>query len=71
MPVISTEPDLSRLYQKLQLIRRVEEEITRIYPSDKIRSPVHLSIGQEAAAVGICDPLRPDDVVSGTYRSHA
>lgn len=64
-------PDLSRIYHKLQLIRRAEEEIARIYPSDKIKSPVHLSIGQEAVAVGICDPLRPDDVVSGTYRSHA
>jgi TPP-dependent pyruvate/acetoin dehydrogenase alpha subunit len=71
MPVVTTEPDFSRLYRKLQLIRRAEEEIARIYPSDKIKSPVHLSIGQEAAAVGICDPLRPDDVVSGTYRSHA
>lgn len=65
------EPNLARLYRKLQLIRRAEEEIARIYPSDKIKSPVHLSIGQEAAAVGVCDPLRPDDVVSGTYRSHA
>jgi pyruvate dehydrogenase E1 component alpha subunit len=65
------QPDLSRIYRKLQLIRRVEEEIARIYPSDKIKSPVHLSIGQEAAAVGVCDPLRDDDVVSGTYRSHA
>jgi pyruvate dehydrogenase E1 component alpha subunit len=55
----------------LFLIRRAEEEIARIYPSDKIKSPVHLSIGQEAAAVGVCDPLREDDVVSGTYRSHA
>src|SRR5438552_2453270 len=65
------ESNLARIYRKLQLIRRVEEEIARIYPSDKIKSPVHLSIGQEAVAVGICDPLRPDDVVSGTYRSHA
>ena len=65
------EPNLARIYRKLQLIRRVEEEIARIYPSDKIKSPVHLSIGQEAVAVGIGDPLRPDDVVSGTYRSHA
>ena len=55
----------------MQLIRRAEEEIARIYPPDKIKSPVHLSIGQEAAAVGVCDPLRDDDVVSGTYRSHA
>jgi pyruvate dehydrogenase E1 component alpha subunit len=64
-------PDLQRIYAKLLLIRRAEEEVARIYPSDKIKSPVHLSIGQEAVAVGVCDPLREDDVVSGTYRSHA
>jgi TPP-dependent pyruvate/acetoin dehydrogenase alpha subunit len=49
----------------------VEEEIARIYPSDKIKSPVHLSIGQEAVSVGVCEALRPQDVVFGTYRSHA
>jgi pyruvate dehydrogenase E1 component alpha subunit len=65
------QPDLERVYAKLLLIRRAEEEVARIYPSDKIKSPVHLSIGQEAVAVGVCDPLRADDVVSGTYRSHA
>lgn len=65
------EPDLQRVYSKLFLIRRAEEEVARIYPSDKIKSPVHLSIGQESVAVGVCDPLRADDVVSGTYRSHA
>jgi TPP-dependent pyruvate/acetoin dehydrogenase alpha subunit len=65
------EPNLARIYRQLRLIRRAEEEIARIYPSDKIKSPVHLSIGQEAVAVGVCDPLRTDDVVSGTYRSHA
>jgi TPP-dependent pyruvate/acetoin dehydrogenase alpha subunit len=52
-------------------IRRVEEEIARIYPTDKIKSPVHLSIGQEAASVGVCEALRPEDVVFGTYRGHA
>src|SRR6058998_1633582 len=60
-----------RFYRSLYRIRRVEEEIARIYPSDKIKSPVHLSIGQEAVAVGVCETLRPDDVVFGTYRSHA
>lgn len=64
-------PDCRRLYRMLRLIRRAEEEIARIYPSDKIKSPVHLSIGQESIAVGVCDPLRADDVVSGTYRGHA
>jgi pyruvate dehydrogenase E1 component alpha subunit len=65
------QPDLEHVYSKLLMIRRAEEEVARIYPSDKIKSPVHLSIGQEAVAVGVCDPLREDDVVSGTYRSHA
>jgi TPP-dependent pyruvate/acetoin dehydrogenase alpha subunit len=65
------ELDPSSLYRKLRLIRRVEEEIARIYPSDKIKSPVHLSIGQEAVSAGVCDVLRPDDVVSASYRGHA
>jgi len=60
-----------RLYRSLYRIRRVEEEVARIYPSDKIKSPVHLSIGQEAVAVGVCEALRPEDVAFGTYRSHA
>jgi pyruvate dehydrogenase E1 component alpha subunit len=63
--------DLERIYRSLRLIRRVEEEVARIYPSDKIKSPVHLSIGQEAVAVGVCDVLRADDIVSPTYRGHA
>jgi TPP-dependent pyruvate/acetoin dehydrogenase alpha subunit len=66
-----TAADLRRLYRQLRYIRHVEEEIARIYPSDRIKSPVHLSIGQEFIAVGVCDPLRPADVVSGTYRGHA
>ena len=60
-----------RFYRSLYLIRRVEEEIARVYPTDKIKSPVHLAIGQEAVSVGLCEALRRDDVVSGTYRSHA
>jgi TPP-dependent pyruvate/acetoin dehydrogenase alpha subunit len=63
--------DVARIYAALYLVRRAEEEVARIYPTDKIKSPVHLSIGQEAVAVGVCDALRPDDVVSGTYRGHA
>ncbi len=58
-------------YKSLYLIRRVEEEIARNYPTDKIKSPVHLSIGQEPVSVGVCSALKPDDVVFGTYRGHA
>ena len=60
-----------RLYRSLYRIRRVEEEVARAYPGDRIKSPVHLSIGQEAVSVGVCEALRPDDVVFGSYRGHA
>jgi TPP-dependent pyruvate/acetoin dehydrogenase alpha subunit len=60
-----------RLYRSLYRIRRLEEEIAHAYPSDNIKSPVHLSIGQEAVSVGICEALEPRDVVFGTYRGHA
>jgi pyruvate dehydrogenase E1 component alpha subunit len=58
-------------YRAMLLIRRVEEEIIRLYPSDNIKSPVHLSIGQESVAVGVCAALQPRDTVFGTYRGHA
>src|SRR5262245_61767464 len=60
-----------RLYRSLYRIRRVEEEVARVYPSDKLKSSVHLSIGQEAVTVGVCEALLPRDVVFGTYRGHA
>jgi TPP-dependent pyruvate/acetoin dehydrogenase alpha subunit len=62
---------LARLYRALLRIRRAEEAIVRAYPSDKIKSPVHLSIGQESVAVGVCEALAPEDVVFGSYRGHA
>jgi TPP-dependent pyruvate/acetoin dehydrogenase alpha subunit len=60
-----------RLYYSLYRIRRVEEEIADIYTTDKITSPVNLSIGQEAVSVAVCDALNRDDIVFGTYRGHA
>jgi len=55
----------------MRRIRRVEEEIARIYPTDSIKSPVHLSIGQEPVASGVCEALAREDVVFGSYRGHA
>jgi TPP-dependent pyruvate/acetoin dehydrogenase alpha subunit len=63
--------EVAAVYRALRRIRRVEEEIARVYPTDKIKSPVHLSIGQEAVSVGLCRPLRASDIVFGTYRGHA
>ena len=60
-----------KLFFQALRIRLVEERIIELYPSDVIQSPVHLSIGQEAVAVGACEPLTHQDLVFCTYRSHA
>lgn len=62
---------LESIYRSLYRIRRVEEKIIEVYPSDAIKSPVHLSIGQESVAVGVCSVLKPGDIAFGTYRGHA
>jgi pyruvate dehydrogenase E1 component alpha subunit len=59
------------LYKKTMRIRLVEEDIIARYHTDKIQSPVHLSIGQESVAVGVCHALCEDDLLFSTYRSHA
>ncbi|MBI2440795.1 MAG: thiamine pyrophosphate-dependent dehydrogenase E1 component subunit alpha [Lentisphaerae bacterium] len=65
-------PDLfEELFYQALRIRLFEERIIALYPSDKIQSPVHLSIGQEAAAVGACRQLEPADLLFCSYRSHA
>lgn len=65
-------PDIyEELFYKALRIRLFEERIIFLYPSDKIQSPVHLSIGQEAVAVGVCQPMKPSDLLFCTYRSHA
>lgn len=53
------------------LIRLVEEKIALLYPEQEIRCPTHLSIGQEAAASGVCTALTPSDYVFSTHRCHS
>ncbi len=59
------------LFYQAMRIRLVEEKIIELYPSDLIQSPVHLSIGQEAVAVGVCANLNLDDWVFINYRGHS
>ncbi len=68
MPDVPTTE--SRLYASIALIRRIEEVIAAIYPTDKIKSPVHLAIGQEYISAAVIDHLGPSDYVAGTYRGH-
>ena len=62
---------LVQLYKKIDLVRSLETEISKKYPEGKMRCPVHLSIGQEAPAVGICSALKKKDQVVSTHRCHA
>lgn len=67
------EDELLEMYGKMLLIRMVEERIVAEYPiqPQQIRCPTHLSIGQEATAVGVCMALRSEDVIFSTHRCHA
>jgi TPP-dependent pyruvate/acetoin dehydrogenase alpha subunit len=57
-------------YRGMLLIRRFEERCNALFLQGKIPSTLHLYIGQEATAVGVCSALRPDDFVFGTHRPH-
>ena len=68
---MKTSQTYKDLFYQAMRIRLVEEKIIELYPSDIIQSPVHLSIGQEAVAVGVCANLKLDDWVFINYRGHA
>jgi TPP-dependent pyruvate/acetoin dehydrogenase alpha subunit len=59
------------LYKKVYLIRRAEEKIREHYNEDEMKTPMHMSMGEEAIAVGVCHSLKADSQIFGTYRSHA
>jgi TPP-dependent pyruvate/acetoin dehydrogenase alpha subunit len=63
-------PDLVGLYQELWAVRAFEERGEQLVRDNEIAGNLHLSIGQEAVAVGVCGALRPDDYVTTTHRGH-
>ena len=60
-----------KMFANLQLIRSIELLISEKYEEQIFRCPVHLSIGQEAIAVGVSLHLTVNDKVVSTHRSHA
>src|ERR1700741_1934854 len=58
------------LYRKLYLIRRAEQAIRDHYMSDAMKTPMHMSTGEEAICAGVCQALRKQDQIIGTYRTH-
>jgi len=52
------------------LIRRFEEKIIEVYGRQDMKSPVHLCIGQEGIAAGVCAHLEREDYIFTTHRGH-
>lgn len=61
---------LAGMYRRMRLIREFEDRAARLYRTNEIPGFLHLSIGQEACAVGACHPLDDRDVVTSTHRGH-
>jgi 2-oxoisovalerate dehydrogenase E1 component len=62
--------DLVEMHRRMLLIRGFEQRVAALYRDGEVPGFVHLSIGQEATAVGACWPLRPADVITSTHRGH-
>lgn len=62
---------LQRLYHGMMRIRRAEETILELLLKNKLSSTMcHVSVGQEAVAVGVCDVLQAQDYITSTHRGH-
>jgi pyruvate dehydrogenase E1 component alpha subunit len=62
--------ELKEVLRKMYLIRRFEEGAEDSYTRGLIHGTMHLSIGQEASAMGICMPLTTEDQITSTHRGH-
>lgn len=60
-----------RLYKKIYLIRKSELEIIKYYPDNDMKTPCHMSMGEEAIVVGVLDAIGQKSQVYATYRSHS
>jgi pyruvate dehydrogenase E1 component alpha subunit len=58
------------LLERMLLIRRAEERLSRACQEGKLPGAVHLYIGQEAVAVGACSALQERDWITSTHRGH-
>jgi 2-oxoisovalerate dehydrogenase E1 component len=65
-----SDADLVEMYRRMLVIRGFEQRVAALYRDGEIPGFVHLSIGQEATAVGACWPLGPADVITSTHRGH-
>jgi TPP-dependent pyruvate/acetoin dehydrogenase alpha subunit len=67
------QPDTSLqlgFYRQMLTIRRFEERCNALYMQGRIPSTLHLYVGQEAVAVGVCAHLTVEDTITSTHRPH-
>ena len=62
--------DTYALFYSMLRIRRIEEALAERYAEQEMRCPMHLCIGQEGVAVGVCSAMLLDDVVFSNHRAH-
>lgn len=58
------------VFGRMLLIRRFEEKVKELYNDGRIVGAIHLYIGQEAVAVGVCEALKKRDYIFSTHRGH-
>ncbi len=58
------------LYEEMLRIRVFEDSASVLYKSGEIPGFIHLCIGEEAVAAGVCANLRTEDVITSTHRGH-
>jgi pyruvate dehydrogenase E1 component alpha subunit len=62
--------DLTSMYRMMVRIRSFEQKVNELFLQGLVPGTIHLYVGQEAVAVGVCSALQDDDVVLGTHRPH-
>lgn len=61
---------MTEFYETMVKIRKFELTAARLFAANKLPGFLHLYVGQEAVAVGVCAALRPSDYITSTHRGH-
>src|SRR6476469_9064019 len=65
-----TEETLREFLRSMLLIRRFEERVEERFRAGDLAGFLHVAIGQEAVAVGVCRALGDADLIASTHRAH-
>jgi acetoin:2,6-dichlorophenolindophenol oxidoreductase subunit alpha len=65
-----SEETLRDFFREMLLIRRFEEKVEERFRAGELPGFLHVAIGQEAVAVGVCRALAEGDVIASTHRAH-